>query len=338
MRKILACGIILCFSISSSVAQTAKYSNEFLSIGVGAKSLGMANSTVAHIDDVSAAYWNPAGMMQMDKEYEIGAMHAEYFAGIAKYDYVGSVMAIDSNQRLGASLIRFGVDNIPNTTELIDNEGNIDYDRISYFTAADYALLISYATRIPVEGLDIGGSAKIIYRNVGQFANAYGFGLDISARYTKQNWQFGAVIRDVTTTFNAWTYNDEKLEIEVQDSLFNVAPDNNLELTLPKVLLGAAYHFPVYGEFYGLAEVGIDLLTDGRRHTLITSSVFSVDPHIGMQFRFKDMAYLRMGVGNFQTVPDMDQKEEITFQPNIGVGLHYKGDRKSTRLNSSHYS
>jgi hypothetical protein len=40
-------------------AQTAKYSNEFLSLGVGAKGLSMANALVSITDDVHAAYWNP---------------------------------------------------------------------------------------------------------------------------------------------------------------------------------------------------------------------------------------------------------------------------------------
>ncbi|MGM0496832.1 MAG: PorV/PorQ family protein [Bacteroidota bacterium] len=325
MRKLLIFWLLICCSAYVSNAQTAKYSNEFLSIGVGAKSLGMANSTVAHVGDVSSGYWNPAGMLNVEQDFEIGAMHAEYFAGVAKYDYLGGVMAIDSNQRLGASMIRFGVDNIPNTTELIDNEGNIDYDRISYFTAADYAFLVSYAKKTAVDGLWIGGNAKVIYRNVGQFANAYGFGFDLSAQYHKDKWSFGAVLRDATTTFNAWTYNEDELEIEVQDSLFNQAPDNNIELTMPKILLGAARHFRIYEDFHGLVEVDADIFTDGMRHSLISSEIFSIDPHIGMQFRYKDLAYLRMGVGNFQMIENIDRNEELSFQPNLGVGFHYEG-------------
>jgi hypothetical protein len=325
MRKLLIFWFICSLASVSSMGQTAKYSNEFLSIGVGAKSLGMANSTVAHVSDVSAGYWNPAGMVNVEQDFEVGAMHAEYFAGIAKYDYLGGVMAIDTSQRIGASVIRFGVDNIPNTTELIDNEGNIDYDRISYFSAADYAFLLSYAKKTPIKGLSIGGNAKVIYRNIGQFANAYGFGIDISARYDRGKWNFGAVLKDATTTFNAWTYNEGELEIEVQDSLFNQAPDNNIELTMPRVLLGAARNFHIYKDFYGLVEVGADVFTDGKRHLIVTSEIFSIDPHIGAQFRYKDLVYLRMGVGGFQTIENIDQEEELTFQPNVGIGLHYKG-------------
>ncbi|MCF8335106.1 MAG: PorV/PorQ family protein [Bacteroidales bacterium] len=306
------------------IAQTAKYSNEFLSLGIGAKAFGMANATVAHIDDVTAGYWNPAGLSSLKNNYELGAMHAEYFTGIAKYDYMGGAMRMDSTQHLGASIIRFGVDNIPNTTELIDNQGNIDYDRISYFSAADYAFILSYSRKAPVKNLYYGGNAKIIHRSIGNFATAWGFGLDIGMQYSMGKWQFGGTIRDVTTTFNAWSYNEDKLKIEVQDSTFNFAPENNIELTLPKLTLGAAYQIPIAQKIEALFELNLNVLSDGRRHSLITSEIFSVNPRLGAELNYNQLIYLRLGVGNFQTIQGMDNNNTINYQPNIGVGIYYK--------------
>ena len=71
---------VLLFIVNLSFGQTAKYSNEFLSIGVGARSLGMANATVANINDVTSGYWNPAGLAALETEFDAGLMHAEYFA------------------------------------------------------------------------------------------------------------------------------------------------------------------------------------------------------------------------------------------------------------------
>ena len=305
-------------------AQTAKYSNEFLSLGIGAKAFGMANATVAHIDDVTSGYWNPAGLSRLKNNYELGAMHAEYFTGIAKYDYIGGAMKIDSTQHLGTSLIRFGVDNIPNTTELIDNQGNIDYDRISYFSAADYAFILSYSRKAPIKNLYFGGNAKIIHRSIGNFASAWGFGLDIGMQYSLGKWQFGGMLRDVTTTFNAWYYNEDKLKIEVKDSTFNFAPENNIELTLPKLTIGAAYQVPLAQKIKALLEFDLNILSDGRRHSLVTSEVFSINPRLGAEFNYNQSIYLRLGVGNFQKIEEIDKKQVINYQPNIGVGIHYK--------------
>ncbi len=134
-------------------AEVPKYSNEFLSVGVGARAFGMSHAVVASTEDVNAGYWNPAGLTALKRDADIGLMHAEYFAGIAKFDYAGFAIRIDE-QSVGAfSLIRFGVDDIPNTLELIDNDGNIRYDRISTFSAADYGFLFSYGRDSKIEGL-----------------------------------------------------------------------------------------------------------------------------------------------------------------------------------------
>ena len=116
-------------------AQTKKYSNEFLSIGVSARALAMSNSTVAIVDDVTSGYWNPAGLSLVSSDIQVSLMHAEYFAGIAKYDYGSFTTKIDQSGALGFSIIRFAVDDIPDTSELIDAEGNINWDRIKSFSA-----------------------------------------------------------------------------------------------------------------------------------------------------------------------------------------------------------
>lgn len=116
-----------------------------MNIGVDAAALGMSNAVTASTNDVNAGYWNPAGLMKLE-DSQASLMHASYFANIAQYDYAGFAMPIDSESAWGASIIRFGVDDILNTTQLIDSEGNIDYNRISLFSTADYAVTFSYAS------------------------------------------------------------------------------------------------------------------------------------------------------------------------------------------------
>jgi len=304
--------------------QTAKYSNEFLSIGVGARSLGMANSTIAHVNDVTSGYWNPAGLTLMQTDFDAALMHAEYFAGIAKYDYLGGAMALDTNSYLGATIIRFGVDDIPNTTDLIDKDGNIDYDRISRFSAADYAFLLSYARKTNIPNLSYGANVKVIYRNIGKFAHAWGFGLDLGFQYQYKKWKFGTLARDITSTFNAWSFNEDELIVEVQDSVFNFAPENSLEITLPRLILGASRDFKIYNKFMLLAEIDLDFTFDGQRHVLIEGDPVSIDPHAGIEIHYNNLAFIRFGVGNFQRIKDFTGTN-MTFQPNFGIGIQFKG-------------
>jgi hypothetical protein len=261
----------------------------------------------------------------LQTDFDAGIMHAEYFAGIAKYDYLGGAMALDTNSYLGATIIRFGVDDIPNTTDLIDSDGNIDYDRITRFSAADYAFLISYARKTKIPDFTYGVNAKIIYRNIGKFANAWGFGLDLGLQYKLDKWKFGILARDITTTFNAWSFNEDELIIEVQDSVFNFAPDNSLELTLPKLLLGVSRDFTIYNKFKAMAEIDLDFTFDGKRHVLVEGDPISIDPHLGIEINYNRMAFIRFGVGNIQRVVEFDNKESMTYQPNFGIGIQFKG-------------
>src|SRR5215470_3726271 len=106
--------LITCCAIGVS-AQFRKYSNEFLIIGAGARGLAMGGAQVASAEDGNAGYWNPAGLVNVIEYPSISLMHAEYFAGIGKYDYLSSAIPIGNSYRtLGFSLLRFGVDDIPN--------------------------------------------------------------------------------------------------------------------------------------------------------------------------------------------------------------------------------
>lgn len=164
--------IVLLASIATSAQTSRAYSNEFLNIGVDAAALGMGNAVVATTKDVNSGYWNPAGLMQLEQQ-EVGLMHANYFANIAQYNYGGFAMPIDDVSAFGVNVIRFSVDDILNTTQLIDDQGNINYDRISTFSTADWAVTFSYAREAKLDGFTYGGNMKIIRRVIGDFANSW---------------------------------------------------------------------------------------------------------------------------------------------------------------------
>ncbi len=314
--------ILLTLLPISMLSQSAKYSNEFLNVGVGARSLGMGKAFVATADDITAAYWNPAGIVRLDGRHQAALMHAQYFAGIAKFDYLGAGTQIDDQSALGFSLLRYGVDDIPNTIDLIDRDGNIDYDRITSFSVADYALLISYSRISGIEGLDFGGNLKIIRRVVGDFASAWGFGVDAAARYRHEDWFFGAVIRDASSTFNVWQFNEENLIIEIADSVLNRPPDNSLEVTLPRLYLGVARNFAINEKISLLAEINASVSFEGRSAALLSNRIIGTEPVIGMEVNYGDLVFFRAGLGNLQRVTEFGGKKRLIADPSAGIGLH----------------
>ena len=325
MKRFLSIAALIQLVCTLSFAQTAKYSNDFLNIGVGAKWLAMGNTGVATSSDVEAAYWNPAGLTGIQNTFELGAMHASYFAGMASYNHLGFAHKPDTLSALAFTAIRFGVDDIPNTTDLIDSDGNFSYDRLKLFSVADYAFLLSYARRLPIEGLTVGGNAKIIYRNVGKFANAWGFGVDVAAQYQRNGWQFGANFRDVSTTINIWSFNSDELEITIGDSTFNRAPDNNFEITLPQLTLGVARTFGITDDINLTAEFNGALFFDGERNTPLSTSFASIEPRLGIEVGYIDLIFVRAGVNNLQRVTEFDDKTALIVQPNLGLGIRFKG-------------
>ena len=316
---------------SSHVFGQSKYSNEFLTLGVGAKGLALSNTQVAMSNDVTSGYWNPAGLAFAQQKYQLSLMHAEYFAGIAKYDYGGFSYRIDDNQTVGLSVIRFGVDNIPNTTQLIDKQGNVDYDRITYFSAADWGILLSYArTFEQVKGLAFGGNFKVVHRRIGDFAGAWGFGLDAGLQYKLNKWKFGLVVKDLTSTFNAWYFNLSDEMKEVFEATDNEIPENGLEYTLPRLLIGAGRDFDLGKGFSLMTAIDLDMSFDGRRNEIISSKAMNISPHLGIEFGYKNIVFLRTGIGNFQKETKIDlenkdgQKTVTTCQINLGVGVCIK--------------
>ncbi len=307
-------------------AQIAKYSNEFLSVGVGARALSMANANVASVNDVTAGYWNPAGLLLQKSNMQVGLMHAEYFAGIAKYDFIGASKRIDSNSVASITFIRFGVDNIPNTTELIDANGNVDYSRLKSFNAVDAAVLLSYARNMPkLKGIKIGANAKIIRRKLGEFGGAWGFGIDVGAMYDYKKWRFAAMARDITGTFNAWSYtlsDDVKTTFALTG---NDIPSNSIEVTVPRLILGGTRTWNVWSDKVSIGgELNFINTFDGKRNTVIKTNAWSMEPALGVEIGYKKFIFLRGGIGNVQKAKTVMGKDATTVQPNIGVGLKYK--------------
>jgi len=321
--------ILTTLFINNALAQFRKYSNEFLNIGAGARSLGMGSVQVASVKDATAGYWNPAGLVYVKNHPSIAVMHAEYFAGIGKYDYATIALPAKTGQRtLAISFLRFAIDDIPNTLFLVEPDGSLNYNNISSFSSADYAVLLSYAKVAKQTDklfISYGGNAKIIHRSVGKFAKAWGFGLDAGIQIKKDKWLFGATIRDVTTTFNAWSFTFTDREKEILYLTNNDIPTKSTEMTAPRLIAAAARNFKLNEKINLLAEANLHFTFDGKRNTLISTNPISIDPNIGVELGINNNIFLRAGASNFQrALKDGDttnQKKVWIFQPSFGAGF-----------------
>ncbi|CAA6820726.1 MAG: Unknown protein [uncultured Aureispira sp.] len=330
MLRLLFMATAIFALVSSLNAQ--KYSNEFLSIGVGARAQAMAGAQIAQVNDATAGFWNPAGLVGVDTDLQLAAMHNEWFAGIGRYDYVGLAAPIMNKAHyLGFTFIRFGVDNIPNTLTLYEKDGTVNYNNVTSFNAADYAFMLHYAKNFEEIGLSFGVTPKVVHRKIGPFATSWGFGIDLGAQYRRGDWQFGLMLKDISTTFNAWSFDFTDEEKQVLSITGNDIPVKSMEITRPTIGLGAAYHkdfkigTPKEGKqqkFIGLtAELDFNMTTDGRRNVLLSADPISFDPALGLEFHYNNLIFLRGGVNNIQQFKDISDNQKWAVQPNFGVGF-----------------
>jgi len=330
MKQIHACiSLLLLLCCGHAIGQFRKYSNEFLNIGAGARGLAMGSAQIASVNDGTAGYWNPAGLVNVKDYPQLNLMHAEYFAGIGKYDFGSLALPLKDNSRvLALSLVRFAVDDIPNTIFLVEPDGTINFSNIQTFSSADYAFLVSFAQQVKLKKnktINAGINAKIIHRKAGEFATAWGFGFDAGVQFNAKRFKLGIMAKDITTTFNAWSFNFSERVREVFYLTKNDIPVKSTELTAPKLVFGAAYNFNLNKNMDLLTEANFDFTFDGRRNTVVATDVVSVDPKLGLELSLKKIFFVRAGINNFQrALEDEDstnQKKVWIYQPSLGAGF-----------------
>ena len=133
-------------------AQQGSTAAQFLKIGVDAGAAGMGEAAVASASDVSALFWNPAGLAHISR-MSILISHTSWIADLS-HDFIGITVPL-GNQTIGASLTSLNMGETEITT-LEQPQGTG-----SFYDASDFALGISYARRM-TDRLSVGVSAKYI--------------------------------------------------------------------------------------------------------------------------------------------------------------------------------
>lgn len=322
-RSLLALFILSAIPLCS-VAQSAqaKYGSDFLSTGSGARALGMGSAHVALTNDVTAGYWNVAGLAEVQFP-QIIYMHSERFGGIVGYDYGAAALPLQNQEGvLAVSFFRQGVDNIANTLNAWDRERDLPRENaeayITRFSAADMAFFVSYATTFN-EQLSYGASAKIIHHKLGPFAQAWGYSLDVGAKYKTEFANLGLSLRDITTMQKMWDVDESAFgDYEAQfDSLGATLPTGQNEFVLPSAKIGASKEFSPGMDFVITAAADFDLLFEKRRAYYINLGSMSIEPHVGGEVSYKDIIALRAGITDFIT----DPVSGFTVSPTLGLGL-----------------
>ncbi|MCU7495608.1 MAG: PorV/PorQ family protein [Ignavibacteria bacterium] len=295
LKKILLAVFLLMLSLGQANAQLkiGKYAGEFMAIGVGGRANAMGGAYVAVANDVTAGYWNPAALARIDYP-EISLMYSQNFGNLVNYNYASAALPYGDDMSFGLSIIRLGVDGIPDTRQaLVDdaNKGNVIYDiyspnaridpsRVKEFSNADWAFYFTFAKRHS-DKLYYGANVKLIRRDIAEYS-ATGIGFDVGILYQPTGrLSLGANVQDITTTLVAWNTGTN-------------------ELISPTAKTGIAYTFDfLYGKVTPAA--GFDMRFENRRFaSQMNIGPVSLDFRGGLEYSYNDILAVRMGYNDIK--------------------------------------
>lgn len=189
--KVLA--VILCLFVPEICF--ASHAGSFLRIGVGARALGMGGAFVAIVDDPTAIYWNPAGLI-LTETSELSSMYTNQFGLDAHYFFLAFAEPWGEKRAWATGIINLSIGDIPLTG--LDEHGRPVV--IGYTSSNETALILGYAQilfRTPL-GITLKGIRQTLVD-----ASSLGLGFDFGIRSSLPfNISFGMVIR---TGFVNWS-------------------------------------------------------------------------------------------------------------------------------------
>ncbi|OPX24746.1 MAG: hypothetical protein B1H02_02840 [Candidatus Latescibacteria bacterium 4484_107] len=293
--------ILILFSPQTGFA--TEEAGAFLSLGVGARAIGLGGAFSAMADDGTAFYWNPAGLARLSRP-EVTMMYSSLF-GLSDALANHHVLAYAHPLRgihFSAGWIRLSVDDIPRFPELTykntkdrsyrvgglhpDTDLQGDGVPMGYFTDREDAVYLSFSKMNTLEvdmgwqyfafrlRLPVGVSFKFLNYSIGE-ASGRGVGIDIGSMLlfgvdelldnaALGKASFGLVIQDVANTAIIW-------KSKYQDTI----PTN--------VKFGAAYDQPIP--------------SFNSRATLLweIESKYKGTHHVGLEYTYAERLALRIG-------------------------------------------
>ncbi len=337
MMRFFRCGLLAFLvafaAMPASGQKLAKYGADFLSGGVGGRALGMGGAAVALSQDVSAGYWNAAGLSGLAYP-QIAYMHVERFAGIVSFDYGSAAYPINTRSTVGVSFFRSGVNDIKNTLDAWDAERDqpkTNYESyISTFSAADYAFFLSYARRVN-DALSLGVTGKVVRRTIGPFAEAWGYSFDVGAQYRVGRVQLGLNLQDVSGMYQSWTVDPDAFNTNgdvnpdtgepysFEQTFGQELPTGGTYVVPPVARLGAGYVVP-FGQSSLTLGLDVDLAFDGQQAYAFNAGGASLHPRFGTEFDYKGVLAFRAGVNRITPLPG----EGVSYTPVLGAGINLK--------------
>jgi hypothetical protein len=308
MKKniLLILGTLLICTLQTTaqgVSKTGTTAATFLGVDVGPRGSAMGSAFVSVANDVTAMYWNPAGIAKINN-FEAGFSNTRWIADLS-FNYAGIVLPIGNFGTIGLNATFLTMDQMERTTiSQPDGTGEL-------FDAGSYAFGVSYARNL-TDQFSIGFNAKYINERMYN-SSANGFAIDAGALFDTQynGLMLGMSISNYGT----------KMQLDGRNTQIQVDPDPSQAGNNPNInarLLTDNFELPL------LFRVGLSI--DVLKGTYQSNLILSIDAlhpsddveslNVGGEYVFNNFLFLRAG---YKGLASKDSQQGL----NLGGGIHY---------------
>lgn len=275
----------------------------FLEVGIGARAIGMGGAYVALANDVSAIYWNPAGLRQM-KNPEAMFERIEWLAGI-DFNFAGVSIPMNNRGTMGFFINSMSVPYEEVRTVDFPNGTGEEYNAASLSAGMSYAMSLT-------DRFSIGFNVKYVQERIWH-EKANSIAVDIGTLYHTgfDGLRIGAAITNFGPT----------MQMDGSDLIIYEDPDPSIDGNNDRIMgkyLTDEWPLPLNMQF----GIAYDFVNSNLMKGTCAIDAFhpinnTESVNAGIELLFLNILQARVG---YKAIGQEDTEEGLT----IGGGIHYR--------------
>ena len=263
----------------------------FLEIGVGARGLALAGAYTALAEGVTALYWNPAGIAEIEAPAAAFSLANLYEDADITHTFAGGVMPVGTNGAFGLGLTQLSSGDIDRTTELFPDGGDPTFGNTFSYTATAAGL---YYGRRLTDRLGIGVGLKFVTEGIDNAKATY-MGVDIGTKFRVGLYgtHIAATLSNIGTSGRFRGAAIERFTVD------NFRPGATpVEFSTAALQMPTLFRFSIRSDVIGPSDA---LLSANSQHAFFTvvEMTDAIDTDVQMtiaaQYSFRELVFLRAG-------------------------------------------
>jgi len=310
-------GTVLVPSPEDPTSRVATRGANFLEIGVGARALALAGAYTGLAEGVTALYWNPAGIAEIESA-TAGFSRAELYSGLdITHSFVGGALPLGSAGAVGITLTQFSSGDIERTTEAFPDGNDPNFGPTFSYTGVAAGLF--YGRRL-TDRLAIGIGVKFVTEGIDD-AKANYVGLDVGTKF--RTGLYGThIAASLSNLGTSGRFSGSAIE---RFSLDEFRPGATpVQYSTESLQMPTLFRFSLRSDVFGASDAVLGA-NDQHNVIVLLDAMDAIDTDIRFaiagEYAFREIVFLRAGkrwMNEAQT-----EFQSSSFGTSIGGGLRF---------------